>query len=94
MIQRATPSSVKSLNSVKLMNPDTYSKKWKKLMKDLDMRYNVHDPRRTFCTRLFDMSVPAGDIQRAMGHSSIKTTEKYRRDKFELDDEVWTPEAS
>ncbi len=37
----------------------------------------LHILRHTFCSRLADRGVPAGNIQKLAGHASITTTERY-----------------
>lgn len=48
-----------------------------KLCKTIGMEIAAHDLRRTYANLLYEANVPVREIQQLLGHSSIKTTEKY-----------------
>lgn len=41
--------------------------------------FSPHDLRRTYATRLLDKGAPLDNVQKAMGHSSMLTTQRYDR---------------
>ena len=51
---------------------------------NMDVLKSQHDIRRTFCTNLYYTGMPLKNIQKLMGHSSLKQTMDYI--KFKEDD--------
>ena len=47
------------------------------LCRAIGMEIAAHDLRRTYANLLYEAQVPVREIQRLLGHSSIKTTEEY-----------------
>lgn len=48
-------------------------------------RFSPHDLRRTFATRLLHMGAPLENVQKAMGHTSLMTTQRYdKRDREDI----------
>lgn len=53
------------------------------ILKDFQQRlsgslpFAPHDMRRTYATRLFEMGADIDTVKKAMGHSSIMTTQRY-----------------
>lgn len=59
----------------------------------LDIELAPHDLRRTFAALLYDADVPIREIQKLLGHASIKTTERYLKpieDAKSLRDDYFT----
>ena len=65
-----------------LINRDLTSKGIEKILKTRIKSAGVddfspHDLRRTFCTGLLSSGVDMSDVQKLMGHSDMKTTQRY-----------------
>lgn len=78
------------IETVVPMHPDTFTDKWILFMSSLKMPYRLHDLRNTYCSNILAAGITIRDAQLAMGHASLKTTERYLRDHRKLsDDEVF-----
>lgn len=53
-----------------------YQKKWKKLMKKLNLNHKPHDCRHTFATLMDNAGANSLSIKKIMGHASKDVTEK------------------
>ena len=82
-------SIAKLIGQIKLMHPDTIAKKFAKDFDNIDVgkKYRLHDFRRTYITRMFDLNKIPTDIMDAVGHKKIDTTLSYRREKDDDDNE-------
>lgn len=79
----------------KPMHPDTFSKQWAGLMKELDFDYDIHDLRHTWVTRSIRLEgVVPREVQLAAGHESIETTMGYLHDDRAFGDELFVPDKN
>lgn len=61
-----------------LMKPDTISRNFSRILeKNNFKKIRLHDLRHSCATLLLRNSVPMSEIQKWLGHSSIRTTERY-----------------
>ena len=54
----------------------------------MDVLKSQHDIRRTFCTNMYYSGVPLKNLQKLMGHSSLKQTMDYIKFKEDDKDEL------
>ncbi len=88
-----TKEAYEVMKRIKLMHPSTFSHKWIKEMKRLNLDYGIHDLRRTFITNAFRAAKNSRDIQLAVGHENITTTMQYAQDdRVNSDDVIYSPE--
>jgi integrase len=76
--------------SQKLVHPRTLSERWAEYMKCLNFKYDFHDLRHTFITKMIRGRDPR-DVQLAAGHKNIATTMAYLHDDRTLGDEEFKP---
>jgi len=50
---------------------------WRRLMKKLEMKYTLHNIRKTFATRLVNKNVSVFDAMKLLRHKNVSTTMKY-----------------
>lgn len=61
-----------------LMKPDYIDRNFNKILKDNNLKkIRLHDLRHSCATLLLRNGVPIEEIQKWLGHSSVKTTERY-----------------
>jgi integrase len=72
------------------IHPDTLSDRWAEYMKGLDFKYDFHDLRHTWITRMMRKQHHR-DVQLAAGHVNIETTMGYAHDDRAQDDEEFRP---
>lgn len=61
-----------------LMKPDTISRNFSRILaKNNFKKIRLHDLRHSCATLLLRNGVPMSEIQKWLGHSSIRTTERY-----------------
>lgn len=58
---------------------------WENACKKAGVKGTLHSLRHTFGARLADAGVPPRDIASMLGHSSVSTTERYWRTRFDRD---------
>lgn len=51
--------------------------KLKKIQKEVDIDFNFHDLRHTFCSNLIQSGMDISVVRMIMGHENISTTQKY-----------------
>lgn len=56
---------------------ETINKRKRSVEKIISERLALKDARRAYGQRMFDRGVPIESVSYAMGHDSIKTTQKY-----------------
>lgn len=90
------------INGLKLMHPDTLTHKFDDLIRlvnekeKLSLTYTFHDFRHSFITlalrnrRAFGIEI--SDVSDAVGHKDERTTQQYREDDRNLDDDIWMPQ--
>jgi|GEM_PF-1395725 len=80
--------------SAVMLHPDTVTREFSLLMKDLGLpEYVLKDLRRTWVTNALRGKKDAEDVRLAAGHSDLQTTYRhYVSDERELDDQIWEPD--
>lgn len=89
------------INGLKLMHPDTLTHKFDDLIRlvndreSLQLSYTFHDFRHSFITLALRkrraLGIEISDVSDAVGHKDERTTQQYREDDRNLDDEIWKP---
>ena len=83
-----TIADIVDKNSKSITSPRIINLKWRKLMKSLGYKYDIHDCRHSFTRRMLieeQHSVKA--VMEFCGHQSIMTTNKYLQSKTEYSNE-------
>ena len=65
---------LKTINNAKNINPDWITKKFKKILKKLNINGSIHSLRHSFITNHYYLGTPAKQIQEWAGHASIQMT--------------------
>lgn len=71
------------------MSPDSVADEWAKLKTG----FNLHDLRATFITRAL-RDHKAREVQLAVGHKQMATTDRYADDHRDFGDDIWLPGAA
>jgi|GEM_PF-4041858 len=83
------------IESMPSINPDSLTKSWAYIMKEMKLGFTYHNLRNSYCTNLFrdmvKLNISPVEIQMAMGHTDLKTTQKYCRDFRKLAGTTYVP---
>ncbi|MCB0368114.1 MAG: tyrosine-type recombinase/integrase [Bdellovibrionales bacterium] len=76
------------IDTFEFISPNQLTKKWRVLMNELNLDYDIHDCRHSFCRNLF--KIKNLDIKTAMeysGHKELQSINGYLRSKSEFSEE-------